>query len=97
MPLSSTRICPNFALLVTAIFSPVAAALADGLEAAVDGLDSPHAAPSNEITATATPNSILARMPRNTRPGYARYSGVTYAAVVPPSTRKGVPFTQLVS
>src|SRR2546430_1569598 len=69
MPLSSTRICPYFALLATAIFSPVAASLGDGLEATVEGLD-PHAALSNEKTDMAPATNILACMHPDTEPGY---------------------------
>ena len=68
--MSSTRICPYFALLATAIFSPVAASLGDGLEAAVDGLDPPHAALSNEKTDRAPATKSLACMPPDTEPGY---------------------------
>src|SRR5256885_12492179 len=53
MPFSSTRIEPNLALDATAIFSPVAAGLGDGLATEVDGLLPPHAAASRTMPAAA--------------------------------------------
>jgi len=93
MPLSSTSIWPSVAFVATAIFSPVAAGLGDGLAAAVDGLaEPPHAATS---AATAMPNATtFPRMKTDTETGYgAAYSGVTYAAVMPPSTVNVAPLT----
>jgi hypothetical protein len=57
---------------------PVAAGLADGLAtglgeglaAAVDGALPPHAAASNDATATAAVNRTLDRMHPDTAPGY---------------------------
>src|SRR6267378_7089904 len=49
MPFSSTRNEPNLALVATAIFSPVAAGLGDGLAAEVDGLLPPQAAASRTV------------------------------------------------
>src|SRR5882762_7411202 len=68
MPFSSTRIEPNLALVATAIFSPVAAGLGDGLAAEVDGLLPPQAAASKT---EATANS-LDFMPPDTPEGYER-------------------------
>src|SRR5690242_7689126 len=100
MPLSSTRICPSFGLAAIAILIPVAAALGDGLdaavdglEAAVDGLEPPQATTSNDMSDSAPATTVVPRMHPDTDPGYRSYSGVTYAAVRPPSTRNVAPLT----
>src|SRR5882757_4982673 len=68
MPFSSTRKEPNLALVATAIFSPVAAGLGDGLAAEVDGLLPPQAAASKtEATAKS-----LDFMHTDTPEGYER-------------------------
>src|ERR1700682_5635680 len=100
MPFPSTRICPSLDV-ATAIEVPVATGLGDGLgdgfgeglEAAVDGDEPPQAASSADAMAPVIMS--FNRMHPDTDPGYddAVYSGVTYAAVRPPSTRNVVPFT----
>jgi hypothetical protein len=52
MPFSSTRIEPNLALFATAIFSPVAAGLGDGLAVAV-GVEPPQPAARSAAAAMA--------------------------------------------
>jgi hypothetical protein len=80
------------------------AVVPDGLVTAVGDVE-PQAAASNATAATAFVNSdfgciwiLLNRLPAthpDTRPGYeiSGYSGVTYAALRPPSTRNVEPFT----
>src|ERR1700686_5362657 len=69
MPLSSTSIWPSLALVATAIFSPLAAGLGDGLAPAVEEFDEPpHAASS---AAAAMPNATtFPRMKTDTEAGY---------------------------
>src|SRR4029077_9966701 len=82
------------------------AATGDGLADAVDGEVLPQAAASKAATAMALVksdfgfiwmllNGLLPAMHPDTRTGYERfgYSGVTYAALRPPSTRNVAPFT----
>src|ERR1700704_4265631 len=68
MPFSSTRIEPSLALVATAIFSPVAAGLGDGLAAGVDGLLPPQAAASRTVARAKSFDFIHP----DTRTGYER-------------------------
>ena len=85
--------------VATAIVVPaaagLAAGLADGVAAAVDDELLPHATASNANAAVAAVNKTLDRTYPDTEPGYegTAYSGVTYAAVIPPSTTNVDPFT----
>ena len=96
MPLASTRICPSFALVATAIVVPDAATLGvcTGLGDAWDVV-SPLPQPTANRVATIAPASrSFDCMHPDTRPGYTDfYSEVTYAALMPPSTRNVEPFT----
>ena len=95
LPAPSTRIWPSLALLATAIVVPFAAGLGDGcvdgLALAVDCAPLPQAATTRAPT-TALVTTNLDCMHGDTEAGYV-YSGVTYAAVRPPSTMNVAPFT----
>ena len=82
-------------MVATAIVVPVAAGLGDGwvdgLALAVDCAPLPQAATIRAPT-TAPAITNLDCIHRDTEAGYV-YSGVTYAAVRPPSTMNVAPFT----
>jgi hypothetical protein len=85
--------------VATAIVAPLAAGLAAGLADGVAVPDDdellPHAAASNANAAEAVVNNVLDRTYPVYRAGLRRgaYSGVTYAAVIPPSTTNVEPLT----
>src|SRR6266852_8933786 len=95
LPAASTRIWPSLALLATAIVVPFATGLGDagvdGLALAVDCAPLPQAATSSAAPIAPTTTNLDC-MHGDTEGGYV-YSGVTYAAVRPPSTMKVAPLT----
>ena len=80
--------------IVAAVAVGLVAGLGDGLAADDDGELPPHAVATSAAVAMAAANISLDRTHPDTDPGYVgAYSGVTYAAVRPPSTRNVEPFT----
>ena len=79
---------------MTATLDPVEEGLGEGLATPEDGFEPPHAASITNAAIKPTDRGVPCTHP-DTGAGYtaSHYSGVTYAAVSPPSTRNVAPLT----